>query len=245
MHTVFKRCVLLLSIWSISPIWVFATLDIQTPYQLADEMTKETPVASIQKDRWLRQQIAENDILIEKKFQSLSIDEKNTVLKRIRQKDARASNGDGIEFEAMFSKIAGFAKQDNKALSDITSAEFTKYIVDANIQIPSALLYCPYQYFPSWNNYADPIWGTSYQWWLTSNVASDPNWEWLCDYQVWYNVSKSRVWGTTWRARTVLWNNGVFKRTVYWADSILIWWRAIFLYGGGVFDNLHREIVIW
>ena len=183
----------------------------------------------------------ENDKEIQKRFDALSVDEKNLVLEMLWNKGASKWNSHKNE-EKFFSQVMQLVKDSNKSLIDLSDDELNQYIQTASLFYP-----CSYRYFSSWNNFAQPSsWSFWYQGWLTSPVSTDPNGEIACDYEIWYNVSRSRVWWTTWRARFLVgFNGGVYKRTVNGKDSILVWGRAFGLYGTSTFDMLHQEIVIW
>lgn len=108
---------------------------------------------------------------------------------------------------------------------------------------------CGYQTFPDVATIKDPVtkgnanivYGN-----FSSNISNNPNGEFPCDTQIWYNTSKPYVWWMTWRARRVLnLYPHINKRTDFGKDSLIIWWtKSLPFYWTAWFD-MHNEFVIW
>ena len=108
---------------------------------------------------------------------------------------------------------------------------------------------CGYQTFPNVATIKDPAtkWNANIAYGvLSSNISNDPNGEFPCDTQIWYETSKPYVWWMTWRARRVLdLYPRINKRTDCGKDSFIIGGTKSSLFYGTDWFDMHNEFVIW
>lgn len=213
---------------------------------LVTEMLEEASLEELRSPK-ARQRIEENDARLQKKFDRLSLEEKYQVMELLRQRQAspdRLLSSEEREDEKILAEMITLAKKEGVFLGDLSEKELKKYskrtkaYQRAQSSQFSRLLhgddndYCPLVHYDTWIKKADPggrqTYGASY----FRGVINDPD-EWICDYELRFDVSKPRVWGKTKAARMALFffGGGLHKRTVGGKDHLVVGAMKSFVMG--------------
>jgi len=229
---------------------------------IASAMLVDTPM----KNGLNLEQVKAGDIGILQKFDALSVSSKYEVLNIVREENFKkfstGQNQKSLLIHRSVDVVMKQLKSQGLFIGDLYDSQIKALIVEVQADFKtddtmgrsqstaSASSSCPLKNFHSSIDYAEKPTYTSYaSAYYYSNVVTTVG-EYPCDTELWYNVSKSRVYGLNFSTRQLITSSGPFgysgrlsKRTANGDDRIVI---GVKKYIWGLSDYaLSNNVVIW